>query len=215
MPRTLLCFGDSNTHGSPPMAETDAPYHRYDTQTRWPAVAAAALAPDWTVIEEGLPGRTAQYDDPVMGAHMNGQVGLRIALSSHGPLDLLAIMLGTNDCKTRFGGSARAIVAGIAGLVDMARNIDVQQRHGGFGILLICPAPVQETGRHAGEFHGAAALGRDLPSLCGAMARARGCAFLDAGQHVEVSPVDGVHLSAEAQRTLGHAVAAAVRDGSA
>lgn len=207
MHRTLLCFGDSNTHGSPPLPERTASYDRYGVGIRWPSVAAAALGPDWTVIEEGLPGRTAQFDDPVMGPHMNGQIGLKIALNSHGPLDMVAIMLGTNDCKPRFGGSAKAITAGIASLVDIAQSVEMQQRHGGLDVFLICPPPVEEAGCLAGEFFGGAELSRALPSLYEALAKARGCGFLDAGQIIEVSPIDGVHYSPEAQQALGEAIA--------
>lgn len=210
MNRTLMCFGDSNTHGSPPLATRPAPYDRYGPEIRWPGVAASELGPDWTVIEEGLPGRTAQFDDPVMGAHMNGQIGLRIALNSHGPLDILAIMLGTNDVKPRFAHSPQAVVAGITGLVDIAQSVEVQDRHGGLDILLICPPPVEETGTLAGEFFGGARLSRALPPLYKALAEARGCGFLDAGQHIEVSPVDGVHFSPEAQQTFGRVIAGAV-----
>ena len=88
MSHTLLVFGDSNSHGSPPIV-TPGEYLRFDTAIRWPRVMARALGEGWTVVEEGLPGRTTQFDDPVMGAHMNGQTGLRIALESHGPIDLL------------------------------------------------------------------------------------------------------------------------------
>ncbi|MBM1220569.1 SGNH/GDSL hydrolase family protein [Ponticoccus sp. SC2-23] len=207
MARTLLCFGDSNTHGSPPMPERAAPYERYGPGIRWPTVTAAALGPDWTVIEEGLPGRTAQFDDPVMGPHMNGQIGLKIALNSHGPLDMVAIMLGTNDCKPRFGGDARTIVGGIASLVDIAQSVEMQARHGGLDVLLICPPPVEEAGCLTGEFFGGAELSRALPPLYQALAEARGCGFLDAGKIIEVSTIDGVHYAPEAQRTLGEAIA--------
>ena len=57
------------------------------------------------MVEEGLPGRTAQYDDPVMGAIMNGRPALRMALQSHGPIDVMTLMLGTNDVKTRFAST--------------------------------------------------------------------------------------------------------------
>ena len=72
------------------------------------------------LVEEGLPGRTTQHDDPVMGAFMNARPALRIALRSHAPLDRMVQMLGTNDCKARFQPSAERIAAGIAGLLDIA-----------------------------------------------------------------------------------------------
>ncbi|WP_377509457.1 GDSL-type esterase/lipase family protein [Octadecabacter sp. R77987] len=142
---TLLTFGDSNTHGQVPFRDT-RDYQRFDALTRWPALAARALGEDWTLIEEGLPGRTTAMPDPVMGAHMDGREGLKMALASHGPIDWLTIMLGTNDSKARFGASAETIAAGFAALVDIATQEDIRQRHGGFDILLICPPTCVEAG---------------------------------------------------------------------
>jgi lysophospholipase L1-like esterase len=206
---TLLCFGDSNTHGSPPIVTRGA-YARFGADTRWPRVAAAAL-PDWTLVEEGLPGRTAQFPDPVMGAHMDGREGLKVALQSHGPIDALTVMLGTNDVKTRFGAWPEKVAAGIAGLLDIAQAPEMQERHGGFRVLVICPPPVLEQGPIAHEFLGARRVALALPPLYRALAAARGCAFLDAGSVIAVSPQDGIHFEPEAHRALGRAVAEAVR----
>ena len=74
MTRTLLCFGDSNTHGTPPIVTRGEAYRRFGADTRWPRVAASML-PGWEVVEEGLPGRTTQFSDPVMGAHMDDARG--------------------------------------------------------------------------------------------------------------------------------------------
>ena len=122
---TLLCFGDSNTHGTPPIV-TRGVYARLSGDVRWPRVAAGLL-PDWEVVEEGLPGRTAQFPDPVMGAHMDGRDGLKIALQSHGPIDALTIMLGTNDVKTRYGATPEKVVAGIAGNVALNLSNTLEQ----------------------------------------------------------------------------------------
>lgn len=209
MTRTLLCFGDSNTHGTPPIAARGV-YARFDTATRWPCVAQAALGPDWTLVEEGLPGRTAQFPDVMMGAFMDGRVGLRIALQSHGPIDVLTILLGTNDVKARFGATPQMVTAGIAGLLDIALSDEMQIRHDGFRVLVICPPPVLEQGVLQGEFYGARATSLALPPLYAALAAARGCEFLDAGTVITVSPLDGVHYPAEAHHLLGAAVAGAV-----
>jgi lysophospholipase L1-like esterase len=207
MTRTLMCFGDSNTHGTPPILTRGEAYRRFDAQTRWTGVAHRALGADWLLVEEGLPGRTAQFDDPVMGAHMNGRVGLDIALNSHGPIDVLTLMLGTNDAKARFATSAEQVLAGLAGLIDVALGDVAQTRHGGFKVLLICPPPVLEQGPIMGEFYGARAKSLALPPLCEALAKARGCGYLDAGKVIEVSPIDGVHYGPEAHAALGAAVA--------
>ena len=205
---TLLCFGDSNTHGTPPIVVRGL-YARHDAATRWTGVAQGLL-PGWEVVEEGLPGRTAQFPDPVMGAHMDGRDGLKVALQSHGPLDAMTLMLGTNDVKARFGATPATVTAGIAGLLDIALGEEMQTRHGGFRVLVMCPPPVLEQGPLAGEFWGARAVALALPPLFAALARARGCGFLDAGGVIEVGPEDGVHYGPEAHARLGRAVAGAV-----
>ncbi len=204
---TLLTFGDSNTHGTPPI-EVRGLYRRYGPGVRWPTLAAAALG--WDLVEEGLPGRTAQFDDPVMDGLMNGWPALRQALQSHGPIDVLTIMLGTNETKTRFGAEAPQIAAGIAGLVDLALGDEMQTRHGGFRVLLIAPVPVEVAGVLAGEFLGAPAKSRALAPLLADLARHRGIGFLDAGLHAEVSPIDGVHLTPEGHASLAKAVVGAL-----
>ncbi|MGC5198594.1 GDSL-type esterase/lipase family protein, partial [Aphanothece microscopica] len=202
----LLAFGDSNTHGTPPIRVRGV-YERFGADVRWPTRAAAALGPGWTLAEEGLPGRTAQWDDPVMGAHMNGQTGLKIALQSHGPLDVMTLMLGTNDVKMRFGATPDRIMGGIASLLDIALGLEMQARHPGLRVLVICPPPVRETGVLAGEFWGGAEKSRALAPLLAALAAARGQPFLDAGEVIATSPVDGVHFDPAAHAALAVAVA--------
>lgn len=207
MTRILLAFGDSNTHGTPPITVRGL-HARFPVGTRWPTVTAKALGPDWQLVEEGLPGRTATPTaDPVMGAHMDGQTGLRIALASHGPLDLLTIMLGTNDQKTHFGQDAAAITANIAGLLAIARSDDAKARHPAMHILLICPPAVLEQGTFAESMMGAAPTSALLPTQYATLAARWGVGFLDAGKHIQSSPDDGVHLDAASHVTLGKAVA--------
>ena len=204
----LMTFGDSNTHGTPPIVDIGV-YDRFDAATRWPIRVAAELG--WDLVEEGLPGRTAQFDDPVMGSHMNGQVGLKMALCSHGPIDLLTIMLGTNDVKARFCATPDMVTGGIASLLDIAQGAEMQTRHGGFQILLICPPPVAEVGPIRAEFYGAAAKSAALRGPYAALAAARGVGFLDAGQVISVSMIDGVHYDRAAHAVLAGAVAGALR----
>jgi lysophospholipase L1-like esterase len=205
----LMTFGDSNTHGTPPIVDRSQ-YHRFGAEIRWPTVVQGLLGPGWSLAEAGLPGRTAQFEDPVMGAHMDGRAGLKIALQSHGPLDAMTLMLGTNDVKTRFGATPAQVTAGIAGLLDIALGAEMQTRHGGFKVLLICPPPVVETGPIAAEFLGSAETSAALAPLYARLAAARGIGFLDAGQVIAVSPQDGIHFEAAAHGQLAQAVAQAV-----
>ncbi len=206
----LLCFGDSNTYGTLPMAQEGA-HHRFAPDVRWTGVARAALGEGWNLVEEGLPGRTAQFADPVMDGLMDGMPALRIALQSHGPLDVLTIMLGTNDVKTRFGASAETVMGGVAALLDLALGTEMQTRHDGFKVLLICPPPVVETGILKAQFLGGTEKSIALSGLYAALAQSRNIGFLDAGQVIAPSPVDGVHFEAAAHGALGHAVAGALR----
>ena len=96
MTRSLLCFGDSNTHGTPPM-ENMSSQGRFGPDVRWPSVMQTKLAPGWTVIEEGHPGRTTVHDDPIGGMHKNGIRMLPALLETHRPINVIVIMLGTND----------------------------------------------------------------------------------------------------------------------
>ena len=196
----VMCFGDSNTHGTPPIVDVSR-YDRFAKGIRWPTLLKAA-----EVIEEGLPGRVTAQDDPIMGAHMNGQIGLKAALESHGPIDILIIMLSTNDVKARFNATAETVACGIASLLDIAQQPTLQTRHGSFKILLICPPPVVEVGVLKGEFYGANARSTALPKLLKPLAQARGVEFLDAGSEIQVSPIDGVHFEADAHSKLAAAV---------
>ena len=210
MAKTVLTFGDSNTYGTPP-AEARGENRRFGPDIRWPCVMARELGADWHVIEAGLPGRTTSLADPVMGAHMDGQVGLRIALEGHGPIDLLTIMLGTNDAQTHHARSAEQIVGGLAALLSIARSEPYQTRHGGFDILIIAPPPTMEQGTYRDTQMGAAQKSQSFAALMAALAAHWGVPFFDAGAHISVSPIDGVHIAAEDHQTLGAALAEKVR----
>ena len=206
MKQTILAFGDSNTHGTPPMHTSD---HHPRMARRWPVVMADAL--NCHVIEEGLGGRLAAgHGDPVMGAHMNGQIGLRIALASHGPIDWLVIMLGTNDLQAHHGKTAIDIAAHVDALIKIALLDELQDRHAGFRILLVCPPPILSMGVFAADFHGQESASHDLANLFADRASARGVAFLDAGRIVKSSAIDGIHLDQTAHELLGNAIAAAI-----
>lgn len=205
----ILTFGDSNTHGSRPMT-TPGVSSRFDAKDRWPTVMQAALGREWHLVEEGLPGRTTRYPDPVMGGAMDGRVGLNSALRSHGPIDVLTIMLGTNDLKTRLDSNADSIISGLAGMADVIFGPEMRARHPALKTLLICPPLVREIGPFAGEFFGAERRGAALPATMSAYAGARGVGYLDANTVIEVSEIDGIHFDADAHRALGAAVAKAV-----
>jgi lysophospholipase L1-like esterase len=207
---SVLMFGDSNTHGSMPIEDMEVRL-RHGSDARWPGIALAALGDDWTMIEEGLPGRTTCHPDDEMGPHMDGRVGLFIALESHGPIDFMTLMLGTNDLKHKFDRTPQQIAADAGTLLEIALSDEMQQRHGGFDILLICPPPILEQGVIADMFVGGRLKSLELAKCYCALAETQGVALLNAGDIIESSPVDGIHFDAEMHEKLGGAVAARLK----
>jgi len=216
-PIRIMVFGDSNSWGWVP--NPNPPSVRYPVDSRWPGVLQKELGSDYEVIEEALNGRTTDaYDDSLAGAGLNGAEYLPAAIASHHPLDLVIIMLGTNDLKPAYKRTPQRIATGAAHLVDIVNSIK-----GGIGtsypspkVLLICPAPLDpkiEQGPVFGEmFKGGLEKSKQLPELYKSAAQAGGAAFFDAGSVVNTDGADGLHLSADAQKKLGQAVAAKVKE---
>ena len=209
MTRTVMLFGDSNTHGTKPMPDL-AGAGRFDREERW-AGRLAKLLPDWEVIPEGHPGRTAVHDDPVEGEHRNGLRVLPALLESHKPIDVVVVMLGTNDLKPRFSVNAGDIAHSLERLVRVIRASDCGPDGAAPQVLLVAPPPILEVGCLAGMFEGGAAKSQRLAAEVEAAAKRAGVPFLDAGKVVQVSPIDGIHYDAEANPKLAEAFAAAIR----
>ena len=209
MTRSVLLFGDSNTHGTMPMPDLDF-QGRFGREERWTG-RLAKLLPDWEVIAEGHPGRTTVHDDPVEGAHRNGLTVLPALLESHRPIDVVLVMLGTNDLKERFSVNACDIALSLERLVRVIRASEAGPGGGSPGVLLVAPPPIVEVGCLAGMFAGGAVKSQRLAAEVRASAARLGVPFVDAGEVVEVSPIDGIHYGPEANPALAGAFAAAIR----
>src|SRR5215216_1134114 len=95
---TVLCFGDSNTNGATPDKSG-----RYSADVRWTGQLQNLLGSEYYVIEEGLGGRTTDSDHFREGKEgRNGFAYYKPALETHLPLDIIVIMLGTNDVKNTY-----------------------------------------------------------------------------------------------------------------
>lgn len=207
MTHTILCVGDSNTHGTMPMPSLDFS-GRFGHEARWPSVMGRALGPGFEIVAEGHPGRTTVHDDPMSGPHRNGIAVLPALLESHKPLDLVIVMLGTNDLKNCFHVSAADIAFCLDRMITLIRSFLAPNPP---KVLVVAPPPILEVGCLAEMFAGGAAKSQDLARAIGDMAERVGAGFLDAGKVIQVSPVDGIHYEAEAQVALGLAMAQAVR----
>lgn len=206
--KTVLCFGDSITWGFDPEGSG-----RHAFGDRWSNVLAAALGEGVTVITEGLNGRTTGYDDHLADCDRNGVKNLPTVLHTHQPLDLVVIMLGTNDMKPAIAGTAYAARAGIQRLVGLIRHHEYSFDYDAPDILIVSPPTLCETADpvFSAMFRGAIEESSMLASLYRDLADDLGCGFFDAGSVARTSPIDGVHLNAEGTRAIGRGLEPIVR----
>ena len=206
MSKTILCYGDSNTWGYDPATED-----RFDRHTRWAGVMRDVLGDDYWVIEEGLNGRTTVWDDPIEG-YKNGHSYLIPCLETHKPIDLVIIMLGTNDLKVRFFLPPSDIAKGAGVLVNTVQKSDTGRNEQAPPVLLLAPPVVVKLTEFEEMFEGAEAKSEKFSQHFREIAQEYGCHFLDTAQVIRSSPLDGIHFEATEHRKLGKAVAAKVRE---
>jgi lysophospholipase L1-like esterase len=205
--KTILCYGDSNTWGAVPGSD-----ERYSPSDRWTGVLAQELGAEYRVIEEGLGGRTTVWDDPVEG-RMSGKNYLVPCLESHRPIDLVIIMLGTNDLKLRFAVPAYDIAQSAGVLVDTIQKSATGPGNRAPEVLLIAPPVVGKLTEYAEMFGDyAQARSKQFAKYYRQIADQYRCHFLDAAQVIVSSDLDGVHFEAGQHHKLGKAVAARVKE---
>ncbi len=203
--RTILCFGDSNTWGYDP-----ASGKRFPPDVRWTGVMARELGDEYRVIEEGLNGRTTRWDDPIEPGR-NGLTYLTPCLESHQPLDMVLIMLGTNDLKPRFNLSASDIAESAGSLAGIAKRVAMNAAGEPPQVLLMAPPAAVTLTDFDEMFAGAEAKSRLFSRYFRMAAGWHGASFFDAGSVIESSPLDGIHFEADAHWILGQALANEVR----
>ena len=158
--REILCFGDSNTWGYDP-----ATRGRFANNVRWTGVLQAALGTDFRVIEEGLNGRTTVWEDPVEGDKV-GKRHLMPCLESQAPLDLVILMLGTNDTKKRYSAPPVDITAGVGVLLDIISHCTAGRDEKAPPVLVMAPAPLTKLTEFAQIFDGGVEKSRALLAPC-------------------------------------------------
>ena len=212
MKKHIVCFGDSNTHGYD--AKTGG---RFDETERWCCLLQKNLGEGYLIIEEGLSGRTTCFEDPIH----EGLCGLDYiypCLMSHEPVDLLIIMLGTNDTKERFGSSAACIALGLKRLIAKAIAVTDSWRGGEPNILVVTPQNIDKKyiGSDVGTTMGSgcAEKSEGLANEFEKIAELMGCHYLDANQAVlaETNQVDFMHLTKEGHKQLAEALAEKVKE---
>lgn len=204
--KKILCYGDSNTRGYIPGSG-----ERFPRDVRWTGALRRELGERYEIIEEGLDGRTTVWDDPIEG-YKNGKSYLIPCLESHQPIDLVVMMLGTNELKMRFSLSAYDIAEGIRVLVDVIHKSETGHNGGPPKFLLMAPPPVANLTDFAEMFEGAEAKSRKFAEHYRRIAEEQGCEFFDTSEVIVSSDIDGIHFEASEHQKLGKAVAELVRE---
>lgn len=212
--KSILCFGDSLTWGWIPVIE-GAPTLRYPLERRWTGIMATHLGAGYTIVEEGLSARTTSADDP-NDPRLNGSAYLPAAIASHLPLDLVILLLGTNDTKPFYNRTPYDVAYGMSKLVAQ-----VLTSAGGVGTpypapkCLVVAPPALTPMPHPyfqGMFGGAHVKSAELGHHYAAMADFMKVDFLNAGQVVSTDGCDGIHFTEQNNLDLGKAMAAKVQE---
>lgn len=196
----ILCFGDSNTYGYKPDGTG-----RFDENTRWTQILQKKLGSGYRIIEEGLCGRTTVFQDELR----EGRRGLDligVTVEMHNPLNLMILMLGTNDCKTRYGASAAVIARGLDQVIRKARKSSSRP----FDILVVSPIHL---GKGIGEpdfdpefNESSEVVSRNLAAEYRKVALQNHAAFLNAADFASPSTTDREHLNEAGHAALAEAI---------
>ncbi len=204
MMKTVLCYGDSNTYGYNPVNGL-----RYPDDIRWTGRLQKMLGPEYKVIEEGCNGRTTVLDDPEE-PWKNGMSYLRACLNTHKPVDIVILMLGSNDLKKVFHASAEQIAGNAGQLTDVI--IDFTSRKQSFRpeIILVSPTRIGETissSPFSMSFDDDSIKASiSLSGYYRQIAEDRGCHFVNAAELVEPSPVDALHWTEDGHKVFAERI---------
>jgi len=202
----IICYGDSNTWGYVPVTGK-----RYKRENRWTGVLGKELGRNYTIIEQGLNGRTTVRDEPGKFLRNGGKV-LPRCLTSFKPLDLVIILLGTNDLKPQFAMSANDIARGAGQLVDIVSQSTAGRDSFPPRVLLLAPPPVGQLSNFADKFKGAEEKSNKLGAYYKLIAEKKGCLFMDSSNVIKSSDLDGIHFEKNQHAALGRSLAAFIRN---
>ena len=197
--KKIVCYGDSNTYGYNPENG-----FRYEYEERWTTILQKELKDSAIVIPEGLNGRTTSFEDELRPGR-NGATYLDPCLHSHGPIDLVVLMLGTNDCKTIFGASAEIIGKGIARLLEQINQYADKMK-----VLVISPIYLGEKVWQDGydqEFSPESVeVSKKLEPVYEKVAGKYGKRFMRAADYANPSEADQEHMDGQSHKILADAI---------
>ena len=217
--KTILCYGDSNTYGTIPLdfdrrsLEFIPSRYRFSSDKRWTNILGRGLGAGYEIIVEGLKGRTTVFDNPVARPHLNGLTYLLPCLESHAPIDLVILMLGTNDLQAKYAMPVYEIAQGIGVLVNTIQLSACGPNGKSPKVLVLCPPPLGKL-THFQAIYAASSIEQSwtLAEHYKKIAELYQCNFFDAGSIIQSSDRDGLHFEEESSIILGKALVKVVED---
>ncbi len=206
--KTILIYGDSLTWGSVP-----GEAKRHERNIRWPNVMGNELGEGYEIITDGLRGRLTAYDENLSDSNRNASQTLPTALYAHAPLDLVILMLGTNDMQPHIAGTSIAAMQGMRRLVTIVQNHFAGPDIITPKVLIVAPPKLCKTDDefYTGFFAGTIEQSFKLSEYYLQIAQEKDCDFFDTNKVAQTSPIDGVHVDAENTMNIGKALAAVVQ----
>jgi lysophospholipase L1-like esterase len=203
----ILCYGDSNTFGFDAKTKTRLKKHE-----RWPGVVQRALGEEYNIIEDGLPGRTTVWYDPVMNL-ISGADYLYPCLCAHQPLDMVVLMLGTNDLKQMFSVSAFDVFWGMERVVKIVKNFSTEFSANPPKIFIISPPNIIEPKEMFAEMYlGAEEKSVKLAKYYMELSVKYDALYLNAAEIIKPSPYDGLHIDANSHKLLGESTVKIIQE---
>jgi lysophospholipase L1-like esterase len=204
----ILVYADSLSWGIIPLTRQRLPFDQ-----RWPGLLEITLresGKNVRVIEDCLNGRRTVWDDPYKPGR-NGLIGLAQRIEANSPLELVILMLGTNDFQSMHEHNAWHASQGIAALVSAIRTSPIEPGMSIPKVLVVSPPVIQKPkGPISPKFEGAEKKCIGLADAYQKVSKELGCFFFDAGLIITTSTVDGVHLDAEQHQAFGNALSKVV-----
>ncbi|MEM1364536.1 MAG: GDSL-type esterase/lipase family protein [Pseudomonadota bacterium] len=212
--KAIIAYGDSLTWGFDP----DPSGMRHPPHQRWPLVLEEGLGTGARVIEAGLSGRTTCHDAGFLEYH-NALSSLPLVLEQSLPVDLMIIMLGTNDLQAHIGASATNAARGVHRLIHKAKAVVAEQRIMRYPdlampkFLIITPPDMIAADAGIRDYFGDQIPDQDeLKAAYQNVALLADATVFHAGDHCQPSALDGVHLTGEETAKLGRALVPVVAD---
>lgn len=193
--KKILCFGDSNTYGFIPQSGL-----RYDKNTRWTGILQSLCGSDFSIIEGGCNNRTAFVDNPA-GAEQTGYKILPEYFTKD-YFDIVVLAIGINDLQLFFKPTLKEFEQGIEKLIKITKDLSPNAK-----IILVCPSKLDLAGIKSGVFNFqfdeiSVEKSYHLPQIYKKLAEKHACKLVDLNEIAKVSPLDGLHFSAESHKTI-------------